>query len=130
MNEEQFLELISKTKQAVEHLSIFESVCICGSSKFSDLIAVAKWELEKRGIMATGLHFLPEWYWKGAKLKESHHAAEQEGVAQILDELHLKKIDKYEAVLVVNFNGYIGDRTKIEIEYAKQHGKPIVYWES
>ncbi len=32
-------------------------------------------------------------------------------------------------ILVINVNGYIGDSTKSEIEYAKEHGKIINYLE-
>ena len=33
-------------------------VCVCGSTRFCKEIAVYKWELEKQGIMAIGLHLL------------------------------------------------------------------------
>ena len=135
MNEEIFKEIQSKTQAVIEQLNLqpvshcLRSVCICGSSRFCDLIAVVKWELEKTGIMATGLHLLPEWYLQQQRLQESHHIAEQENVAQILDELHFRKIEKYDCVVVINPNNYIGDRTKIEIEYANSIGKPVFYWD-
>ena len=44
-----------------------------------------------------------------------------------LDELHKRKIDLADEVLVLNVDGYIGDSTRSEIEYAVQHGKPIRY---
>jgi len=107
----------------------YKSVCICGSSKFCDLVAVVKWELEKKGIMATGLNFLPEWYVKGADWDKSHHGAEQEGVADVLDAVHLRKIYRYNCIVVVNYDKYIGERTAIEIEYANKIGKEVFYWE-
>lgn len=30
-------------------------------------------------------------------------------------------------ILVINVDNYIGDSTKLEIEYAKKHGKKIKY---
>ncbi len=105
------------------------TVCICGSSKYSDIIAVVKWILEKNGIMATGLHYLPEWYFNQAGWSENHHGAEQEGVAETLDKLHIDKIKQYKYVLVVNYKGYIGKRTSEEIEIAKGMGKQILYLE-
>jgi hypothetical protein len=57
------------------------------------------------------------------------HGAEQEGVAAVLDELHLRKIEMADSVYVVNHDGYIGERTAFEIEYAKELGKPIAYLE-
>lgn len=40
--------------------------------------------------------------------------------------LHFKKIDISDAVYVVNINGYIGEATKQEIEYAKSLQKEIL----
>lgn len=128
MDKETFEEIIIKTHSVIDRIN-FQSVCICGSSKFCDLIAVVKWELEKKGIMATGLHLLPQWYIENRKWTESHHGAEQENVASILDELHLRKIDNYNCVIIVNPNNYIGERTAIEIKYAKSKNKHIFYWE-
>lgn len=46
-----------------------------------------------------------------------------------LKNAHLKKIDLSDAIYVVNVNGYIGDATKLEIEYAKNNNKEIIYLE-
>ena len=54
-----------------------------------------------------------------------------EGVdAKILDKIHRKKIDISDAIYVVNINGYIGESTKNEIEYAKQNNKEVIYQEA
>lgn len=108
-------------------------ICLCGSSSFCDVAAVKAWEFEKQGIMAIGMHLLPEWYHEETQKKAGHHYAEQEGVAHILDELHLRKIEMADEVFVVNpvipghEHGYIGDRTRIEIAHALQFGKPVKY---
>jgi len=101
-------------------------VCVCGSTRFCKEIAVYKWELEKRGIMAIGLHLLPPDYFN----VQPSHQAEFEGVKDILDDLHFKKIDLATEVFVFNKNGYIGEQTRIEIEYAKKNDKKIVYLEA
>jgi len=44
-----------------------------------------------------------------------------------LDELHKRKIDLADEVLVLNVDGYIGSSTRSEIEYAEKLGKPISY---
>lgn len=135
MEKQTFLEVIDKTQAVIEQLNLpdvshrLRSVCICGSSRFCDLIAVVKWEFEKKGFMATGLNLLPQWYTENQEWKESHHGAEQENVADVLDEVHLRKIDGYDCVVIVNPNNYIGERTAIEIEYAKENKKPVYYWE-
>lgn len=46
-----------------------------------------------------------------------------------LDELHKRKIDLADEVLVLNVGGYIGESTRSEIEYAEKLGKPIRYLE-
>ena len=47
-----------------------------------------------------------------------------------LDDLHKRKIDIADEILVLNVNGYIGESTRSEIEYAKAHGKRVRYLES
>lgn len=100
-------------------------VCICGSTRFVDVMSVEAWKLEKQGIMALSPRLLPQWY--GGV--QEHHQAEAEGVTHILDELHLRKIDMADEVFVVNVDGYIGDRTRVEIAYAEERGKPVSYLE-
>ena len=46
--------------------------------------------------------------------------------AELLDKIHRKKIDISDAIYVVNVNGYIGNSTRSEIEYAKSLGKEIL----
>ena len=46
-----------------------------------------------------------------------------------LDVLHLRKIDIADEVLILNVNGYIGESTKKELEYAKGLFKRVRYLE-
>ena len=48
----------------------------------------------------------------------------------MLDELHKRKIDLADEILVLNVGGYIGESTKSEIEYAFEKGKKVNYLES
>lgn len=41
---------------------------------------------------------------------------------------HFKRIELSDAILVVNVNNYIGNSTNLEIEYAKELGKEIMYF--
>ena len=83
-----------------------------------------------------------EWYAKGkeehARMKgemfrrsrDSIDGQRYEGVdASILDKIHRKKIHISDAIYVVNIDGYIGNSTKNEIEYAKNNGKEVIYHE-
>ncbi len=66
-----------------------------------------------------------------AKHGPRDHAGESLGIAivQMLDELHWRKIDLCDEVLVLNVGGYIGFSTRREIEYAELIGKPVRYWD-
>src|SRR5690606_13381150 len=47
---------------------------------------------------------------------------------KMLDVLHLRKIDLADEILVINRNGYIGESTSKEIEYARKTKKNIRYY--
>ena len=47
----------------------------------------------------------------------------------LLKNEHLKRIDLSDAIYVVNIGGYIGNSTKLEIEYANKLGKEIIFHE-
>ncbi len=44
-----------------------------------------------------------------------------------LEEAHLKKIFLSDGIYVVNIDGYIGESVQKEIEFAKKHGKDVLY---
>lgn len=46
----------------------------------------------------------------------------------MLDKMHKERIKLSDSILVVNVNGYIGDSTKSEIEFAKSLNKKIIYY--
>lgn len=100
-------------------------VCLCGSTRYTEVMAVVAWEIEKLGDIALGWHLLPRWY-----SKQGDHIAEQEGAAEILDNVHLEKIRMADEVLIINCEGYIGEQTRCEIEFAKSLGKPVKYLEA
>ena len=47
----------------------------------------------------------------------------------MLDDMHKRKIDMADEIFVINVDGYIGESTKSEIEYAKSLGKKVNYLE-
>jgi len=98
-------------------------VVFSGSSHFIDVMAVCAWEEEKRGHVTMHCNLLPNWY-----TDVSHHLAEEQGVAPVLDAVHLSKIDLADELFVVNVGNYIGESTQAEIEYATRRGIPIRYY--
>ena len=98
-------------------------VCLCGSTRFMDNFHEAGWMFTMLGyiVLRVGVSkHLPE-----------HHGGESLGqdVVDMLDKLHLRKIDISDMVYVLNVDGYIGESTRKEIEYAKSLNKTIIYLE-
>lgn len=101
-------------------------IVMCGSSRFTDVMAVCAWFIERdEHAITNGLHLLPSWY-----TNAESHLAEAEGVAEAMDDLHLQKIDSADEVFVVNCNHYIGESTTKEVEYAKSKGIHIRWFTS
>ncbi|MDE5863122.1 MAG: hypothetical protein K2H34_02125, partial [Lachnospiraceae bacterium] len=44
-----------------------------------------------------------------------------------LEKAHFKKIERSDAIYVVDIQGYIGNQVSKEIEYAKNNGKEIIF---
>ena len=95
-------------------------VCLCGSTKFKEeFITIDKEETLKGNIvLSVGLFGHSEGLDMTSETKEQ------------LDELHKRKIDLADEVLVINVGGYIGSSTKSEIEYAIANNKIVRYLES
>ncbi|MBQ2440775.1 MAG: hypothetical protein II502_01115, partial [Paludibacteraceae bacterium] len=53
----------------------------------------------------------------------------KEGVKEMLDDMHLRKIDLADEIFVINVDGYIGESTKREIAYAEKTNKIVHYLE-
>lgn len=101
-------------------------ICLCGSTRFTEQMLVKQWELTKQGIIVLGWCALPDWYFRG---EDKAHIGDQEGVKDIVDRVHLRKIDLADEVFVLNIDGYIGQSTRNEIDYALSRGKAVFYAE-
>jgi hypothetical protein len=100
-------------------------ICLCGSTRFTGHMLVKQWELTKAGYIVLSWCALPEGYFEG----DGAHGAEREGIKEEMDDLHKRKIDLADEVFVINLDGYVGESTRSEIEYAQAHGKPVKYME-
>lgn len=101
-------------------------ICLCGSTRFTELMLIKQWELTKQGFIVLSWCALPDSYFQG---DDKAHIGDQEGVKEIVDEVHLRKIDLADEVFILNVGGYIGESTRKEIEYAKRTGKRIKFLE-
>lgn len=97
-----------------------EIVCLCGSTRFSEAWVKARYDLTLAGkiVLTIGCD---------TKSDEGLGITPEQKVA--LDELHKRKIDMADRVLVLNVGGYIGTSTRSEIDYAKAHFKPVDFLE-
>lgn len=95
-------------------------VCLCGSTRFKEAFEKAMRDETLLGniILTVGLF---------GHLEKGFDMSSETKV--MLDELHKRKIDLADEILVINVGGYIGSSTKSEIEYSKVNGKYIRYLE-
>ena len=96
-------------------------VVLCGSTRFPEAWAKARYDLTLAGeiVLTIGCD---------TKSDEGLGITNEEKIA--LDELHKRKIDLADRVLVLNVSGYVGDSTRSEIDYATANNKPISYLEA
>ena len=106
----------------------YKVVTLCGSTRFKDEFMKAQKDLTLKGniVISVGLfgHSGDEEVWEG--MDEGTLTRTKE----MLDDMHKRKIDMADEIFVINVGGYIGDSTRSEIEYAREHGKTIEYLEA
>lgn len=96
-------------------------VCLCGSTRFADEFARQNLRLTLEGKIVLSI---------GANVSDASLAIGQDSeTKRRLDELHLRKIDLADEVLVLNVGGYIGESTRREIAYAEMTDTPVRYLE-
>lgn len=98
-------------------------VCLCGSTRFYEAFQQANYEETMQGKIVLSVGFYPHNQVK-AHGQEVGCTPEQKA---ILDELHLRKIDLADEVLILNVDGYIGQSTLREVQYAMTHNKRVRY---
>ena len=92
-------------------------ITLCGSLKFKkEMMIVAERMALEGNCIITPVYPISENY------KRTEEQLEK------LKKSHLKKIELSDAILVVNVNNYIGDSTKLEMDYAQKLGKEIIYY--
>ena len=100
-------------------------VCLCGSTRFKDAFDEASYMETMAGRIVLSVGFMM--HAAGNKHGEGIGATPEQKVA--LDELHKRKIDLADEVLVLNVGGYVGESTRSEIKYAERLNMLIRYLE-
>lgn len=102
-------------------------VTLCGSTRFKKEFMETQKKLTLQGyiVISVGLfgHSGDSEVWEN--MDEGTITATKE----MLDDMHKRKIDMADSIFVINVDGYIGESTRSEIEYAKLHGKGVEYLE-
>lgn len=97
----------------------YKVITLCGSTKFKEEFIKAQKDLTLAGniVISVGLfgHSGDNEIWK-------------DGTKEMLDDMHKRKIDMADAIMVIDVNDYIGESTRKEIEYAKSKGKFIYFY--
>jgi hypothetical protein len=99
-------------------------VCLCGSTRFYEAFMQANYEETMAGRIVLSVGFFMH---RADTHNESVGCTPEQKIG--LDELHKRKIDLADEVIVLNVGGYIGESTRSEIEYAQRLGMPIRYLE-
>lgn len=99
----------------------YKVMTLCGSTRFKEQFLEAQKRLTLAGniVISVGLfgHSGDDEVWT-------------EGTKEMLDDMHKRKIDMADSIYVINVDGYIGESTRSEIEYARINGKEILYLEN
>lgn len=101
-------------------------VCLCGSTRFSAAFRDANLRetLDGKIVLSIGCDMRSD-----SEIFGHLPADELARIKTRLDELHLRKIDLADEILVLNVGGYVGESTSREIAYAKANDKRIRWLE-
>lgn len=101
----------------------YKVITLCGSTKFKNEFLQVQKKLTLSGniVISVGLFGHADGEFENIITPE---------VKIMLDDMHKGKIDMADEIFVINKNGYIGESTKSEIEYAVKTGKRVNYLES
>ena len=98
----------------------YKVITLCGSTRFKDAFMETQKRLTLEGniVIRVGLfgHSGDDEVWT-------------EGIKEMLDDMHKRKIDIADEIYVINVGGYLGSSTRSEIEYAIATGKAVYYLE-
>ena len=95
------------------------NICLIGSTKFENEFRKLEVDLSIKGYIVLS----PLVY---TQTGDNPECGKEE--KKVLDLVQKEKIRQSDIVLVVDVDGYIGDSTKRQVEYAKLLNKPLLYF--
>ncbi|NOU88650.1 hypothetical protein GC102_23260 [Paenibacillus sp. LMG 31460] len=93
-------------------------ITLCGSTKFKGQFEQANAFLTLQGNIVISVAFFEQ--------SDGFEISEEQ--AELLGNLHFRKIDISDEIFVIDVDGYIGNSTRREIQYAEEKGKAIRYY--
>ncbi|ALS03248.1 hypothetical protein ATZ33_02315 [Enterococcus silesiacus] len=93
-------------------------VTLCGSIKFMKEFKEVEATLTQEGLAVITPCFF----------EQNENIEMTEENAQLFGMIHYKKIEIADEVFVIDVDGYIGESTRKEIEYARKNNKSIRYY--
>ncbi len=106
----------------IAHMAQAAKVTLVGSARFEAQFHEWSEKLTLAGMVVYSLAVFPST--KGGE--KSWYTEEQK---HTLDLVHLTKIVHSDCVVVLNVEGYVGESTRREIEFATRIGRPVYYLE-
>lgn len=92
-------------------------ITLCGSTKFKKEFEAINKQLSLEGNVVYSVAFFGH----------ADNAPLTDEQKTVLDVVHYKKIDNSDGIFVIDVDGYIGESTRNEIEYATSTGKFVKY---
>jgi len=105
----------------------YKIITLCGSTKFKKEFLRVQKDLTLKGNIVLSLGIFTQ-----SDDKDIFENMDEEtfkNTKVMLSDMHKRKIDLSDEIFVINVNGYIGESTKNEIDYAQNTGKKINYLE-
>ena len=120
---EEYLEELKKDGVSFDKIKYrprgHKVITLCGSTKFKDDFIRKQQELTLEGWIVLSVGVFVH--------NTDIEITEKQKIE--LDKIHKDKIRISDAIYVINKDNYIGESTKSEIEFAKEHNKTIFYME-
>lgn len=97
----------------------YKVITLCGSTKFKDVFIEQQKRLTLEGYIVVSV---------GLFGHSGDNEVWSEGIKEMLDDMHKRKIDMADEIFVIDVNKYIGESTASEIKYADDNSKEIKYY--
>ena len=107
----------------LENQNKYPIITLCGSTKFKKEFIKVTEELTLQGVVVISVGLF-------GHADSKFDTVITPEIKKMLDNLHLQKIDMADQIFVINVDGYMGESTRNEIEYAKKQNKVINYLEN